>query len=359
MKTKIGTKSKAKKITIIVCSVLLFLILIVIPFSLSIMIYESNFSGRYEKTSWMVRSIEEFDGLNAERHTFASDNGTELVGYTYTKGSNDKKGVIVIAHGLGGGGHNSYMDIADYFATNGYVVFGYDATGNDESGGASVKGIPQGVIDLEHAISYVQQSSDFKGMPVMLFGHSWGAYSSGSVLNVHPEVKAVVMVSGFNKSIDIIEEEGKRIMGDTMSLLTPYVSVVEWVKFGPYSAYTCEEGFDKSEADIMIIHSEDDSMVSFENQYQRFYDKYNSNSRFNFISYKDRGHDYVYYSDTTKQYRDELNADFKTYIDSLGTELTAEIKAKYMNENLDKAQLFDLDEEVMEKIISFYNSSLN
>ena len=35
----------------------------------------------------------------------------------------------------------------------GYLVFGYDATANDESGGEIVGGMPQGIADLDKAIN--------------------------------------------------------------------------------------------------------------------------------------------------------------------------------------------------------------
>lgn len=67
---------------------------------------------------------------------------------------------MIIAHGFGGGGHNSYMDAADYFARNGYYVFTYDATAMDKSEGEGLGGIPQGVIDLDSAISFVERMDD-------------------------------------------------------------------------------------------------------------------------------------------------------------------------------------------------------
>ena len=48
------------------------------------------------------------------------------------------------------------MDCAYYFAKNGYYVFAYDSTGSDASEGEGVGGTPQGVIDLDYAISFVE-----------------------------------------------------------------------------------------------------------------------------------------------------------------------------------------------------------
>ena len=90
----------------------------------------------------------------------------------------------------------------------------------------------------------------------MLFGHGCGDFA-GSVLNLYPDVKAVVIVAGFNKSMDIIEEEGKKIAGDGVRVLLPYISLYERFKFGKHASYNCMNGFENTEARVMIIHSAD------------------------------------------------------------------------------------------------------
>ena len=76
--------------------------------------------------------VEDFEGLKCTNYKFSSDKGQMLMGYWYSAGSK-QRGIITLAHGFGGGGHNSYMDCINYFAQHGYYVFAYDATGNDES----------------------------------------------------------------------------------------------------------------------------------------------------------------------------------------------------------------------------------
>ena len=351
--------STRKRKIIVTVIVVLMVLLLIVPFGLSAMIYEDNFGDRYETYAPMARSVDEFDGLNVKRYTFSSDQGQKLVGYKYYKTLENTKGVIVISHGLGGGGHNSYMDVADFFTSNGYVVFAYDATGNDESEGSSVKGLPQGLIDLDYAIQFVKQTSDFDNLPIMLFGHSWGGYSVGSVLKLQPDVKAVVMVAGFNKSMDIIEEEGKKIAGDGVRVLLPYISLYERMKFGKYASYNCINGFENTEAGVMIIHSADDEMISKEKGFDVFYDQYKNNPRFSFVKYENRGHDYVFYSERSRDYQDEFNRNFAEYVNSLDEELTIELKASYLNDHLDKKQLFDLDIELMNSIVKFYDNNVH
>ena len=200
-------KSGKKLWIIIVCAVVLLLVTGI--WALTVYIYNENFNRRFQSYEPRMLRLEDFDGLERTRYEFPSDKGQMLAGYLYSFGEG-QHGIVIIAHGFGGGGHNSYMDVADYFARNGYLVFAYDATGNDESEGKGVGGLPQGVIDLDHAISFVEESGNFPELPIMLFGHSWGGYSVCSVLSLHPEVKAVIACSGFNSSPDMFEAEGRR-----------------------------------------------------------------------------------------------------------------------------------------------------
>jgi len=97
-----------------------------------------------------------------------------LTGYKYYREDTEINGLVVLAHGFGGGQRN-YMHISNYFASNGYAVFAYDATGNDESEGEAVGSLPQSVVDLDYALRFVKSNSDFAGLPIALWGHSWAA----------------------------------------------------------------------------------------------------------------------------------------------------------------------------------------
>ena len=351
------TKSK-RKILIIVLSIVMVL-LIAGDWALSVIIYNENFNQRFESDEAFIRRVEDFDGLQRTKYEFASNKGQKLTGYLYTTATEEKPhGIVVMAHGFGGGGHNTYMDIADYFTSNGYLVFAYDATGNDKSEGEAVGGMPQGVIDLDFALRYVKQTDEYQDLPIVLFGHSWGGYCVGSVLNCHTDVKAAVLVAGFNRSIDLFEQQGESIIGSGIKLFMPYVSVYERLKFGKYASYTAIDGFGASDAEIMILHSKDDSTVLPENGYEKFYNAYGETPRFHFIEYEDRGHDSVYYSDAARRYKEQLNKDYTAYVEANGGEYTAEIKEEFMKQNLDKSKCYEFDYDLMQQMLDFYDSAL-
>lgn len=359
MKKKISMKKRIFLIALCMVAVLL----IAGDWALSVMIYEENFNQRFESYEPLMLYLDDFDGLERTQYEFSSDKGQKLTGYMYSSGEN-QYGIIIMAHGFGGGGHNSYMDCANYFARHGYYVFAYDATGNDESGGEGVGGLPQGVIDLDNAISFVEESGNFPNLPIALFGHSWGGYSVCSVLTYNPEIKAVVECSGFNTSSDMFEAEGKKQAGNGIYMMMPFIKLHERIKYGKYASNTAMDGFSTTEAHIMIVHSNDDDVVPTEYGYDIYYEKYKDNPRFRFIRLEDKGHNYVY---NDMSYINKFNMEFDNWLETLdydynnveNKEKFEADKSDYIYNNLDRNKWCNmLNLELFEDFVLFYDEHL-
>lgn len=354
---------KAKKffkvlgITLILIVVLLIVALLFLAKPLAMSVYNQNFGVRFSTYQPLAWQIEDFPDLLREKHTFTSNNNQLLTGYKYYKENTETKGLLVIAHGFGGGGHCSYMNIAEYFASNNYVVFAYDATGNDESQGEAVGGLPQGIIDLDYALKYVKSVPEFQNLPIVLWGHSWGGYSVGSVLKLHPDVKSAVIVSGFNESLDMLESEGRNIAGDAIDFVLPLFKKHEEKTFGEYASMSILESLAETDATIMIIHSTDDFMIPVEQSYDRYFEKYGDNERFTFIRYEDRGHNYIFCSTNRNEYLEEYNKEADKYKETVG-EITEEIRAAYYKEHFNKHKAYELDSSLMSQMLILYNESI-
>ena len=346
------------KKTISIVAVALVL-LIFLDYGFSVYCYNNIFGKRLETYEPTSLKLSDFEGLNATHYEFPSDKGQMLSGYLYSTGS-EPKGIVVIAHGFGSG-HNFYMEAANFFAQNGYDTFAYDVTGNDESEGEAIGGIPQGVIDLDNAISFVEDSGNFPDVPIMLFGHSWGAYSACSVLEYHPEVAAVIAISGCNKSSDVFEVGAKEQLGPFTALMMPCIRLHERIKFGKYAKSTAMKGFKSSDTRVMVVHSEDDNVVGISYGYDIYYDKYKDDARFSFMKLKDKGHSYVF-NDMT--YIDEFNAGFDKWLETLDYDYSASEnqdrfiadKADYIHKNLDRNRWSNkLDTGMFQDFLAFYN----
>lgn len=352
-------KKTKKKIIIasIVMAILILIIFLVAPFTIGAILYNSVFHVRYETKEYWKFHLEDFDGLKADRHEFTSNNGIKLVGYRYYVDCVDAQGLVVISHGLGGGGHNRYMDVAYYFAKHGYDVFAYDATGNDESEGNGVNGIPQGVADLSCAIDYLQRVDELKDLPIMLWGHSWGGYCVSAVLNYHPEVKAIAAIAGFNRSGDLIRAQGQEMVGGLIDFMMPYVNSIERIKCGKYSSANALNGFSNSKCGVLIAHSSDDTTVPIEYGYDIYYKHYASDERFEFIRYENKRHMNIVHSDEYINYMDRFYEDFSNYFGERTP--SREERIEYVEKHLDREIYCNgLDNELFDRIVTFYNSNL-
>ena len=352
---------KGLKITLIILGIIVVLIvgaLLIVPKKMAMSVYNDYFGKRYTTDEAWQFQVEEFDGLAREKHIFTSNEEQKLTGYIYSKGDTEAKGLIVIAHGFGAG-HNSYMDVADYFASNGYKVFAYDATGNDESEGESVKGFPQGIIDLDYALNYIKNIEELSDLPVMLWGHSWGGYSVCAVSKLHPEVKGIISVSGFNASLDMIEDVGRDMAGDAIDFVMPLFEELEKERFGDYAAMNALESLEQSTADVLIYHSADDDVVPIEISYDRYYEKFADNERFTFVRFEDKGHNAILISEAAMEYRNEYNRIGNEYVSQFAEgEFTDEMRLEYIKANFDRTKGNELDSEMMTQMLEFYDSCI-
>lgn len=355
-------KTKSKKKTAIIILLCLIVLLIAGWWAISVGIYNLNIDKRFESYEPRMLYVEDFEGLSCSEYSFTSDKGQKLQGYWYSAGA-EQKGIIVMAHGFGAG-HNFYMDCANYFVQNGYYVFAYDATGNDKSEGDGVGGFPQGQIDLDYAINFVEESGNFPELPIALFGHSWGGYSACSVLTYHPEVKAVIESSGCNRSSDLFEAGGKKVAGNVIYTMMPFIKLHERIHYGKYASNTAMDGFEASNTAVMIVHSEDDGVVPIEYGLDRFYEKYKDDKRFVFLRLKDKGHNYIFDDHT---YLDTYNKEFDEWLKTLDYDYNAKEnrerfkkdKADYTHQHLDRSKWCNmLDTELFAEFLSFYNDNI-
>ncbi len=355
---KVQKRRNRIKIGILLVAVFLLGIFLVAMPAATVIVYESVFSRRYQPASWTKFEVSDFPGLTAETCSFPSNRGQSLAGYCYSKEGQAVKGVVVLSHGLGCGGQNTMMPFADFFTSRGYLVFAYDATGNDESEGDSVEGLPQGVADLDYALRFVKSHPRYVELPIFLLGHSWGAYSAGAVLNLHPHVSAVVLIAGPNRSVDLMARESENIVGPLGNTGVPYLMLYEWIKFGSYASYSVLDGFENSEAQVLIVQSMDDSTVPPDIGYDKFREAYGDDPRFSFFTYEDRGHDRLYYSRDAEVFREQLNADYLQYVEEHGKEHGEAVKTEFFAQYPHWKRCFELDSELMEEICLLFEESI-
>ncbi|MBP5445564.1 MAG: alpha/beta hydrolase [Acholeplasmatales bacterium] len=329
-------KKKTKILLTIILPFSLIMFFFIIPLTIAEIINSVIFGKRCNVKEPFILDVSDYPNLKCEEVEFKSS-GNKLQGYLYSSDTLTPKGVVVYAHGFDCGGSNSTMMFADYFVSNDYYYFTYDATANGKSKGDDQKGLIQGVKDLNKAISYVKDNDKLKDYPIMLLGHSWGAYSVCSALKMHPDVKCIVSMSGFDNANDLMINSATKYVGSFLATLSaPYLKLYERMIFGSDTALSSTKGLENSECKAFIIHSSDDKTIDINFGYNRYYDKFKDDARFKFKLYNNRGHGYIFLKDEARimienylENKGEFNKDL--YINGLDLDLFNEILEMFNN----------------------------
>lgn len=322
---------------------------VVTPYIVTAGVYDKMFNHRIMADQNLVFRLEDFTALTSKRYTFKSGRN-ELVGYLYLKKDVKPKALVSFSHGYGGGGHKTYLDLINAMCEYGLAVFGYDATANDESQGKGFRSFTQGVIDANNAINFIHGQKEYKKLPLIIAGHSWGAYSASNVLRYHKDAIGLVAFSGFNSATTIFKANGERYAGKEADKFMSYVDNFEEIVSGQYAKLTAIDSFKKSKAKIVIVHSQDDGTVPIEAGFNLYKKEFKDNPRFEFVKLKDRGHGTVYYTAKGKEYYDSFVASYRKFKKGHKED---EVK-QFVEANLNRLVWSDLvDQKLIDNIFDF------
>jgi uncharacterized protein len=348
---------KRKTLKIIYLSIIAFLALFtVVSIIFAKIFYDGNFQRLEEPDYTGFLRYSDTSGYDRTRVNFKSGDNN-LSGYIY--GEDNQKGLIVISHGLGYGAED-YLAQTLYFVDHGWRVFTFNNTGTYNSEGKSEKGLPQSVIDLNAALTYIEDDPALNELPVMLFGHSWGGYAVAAVLNFDHPVTAIVSVSGFNSPNELILEDVRSEIGILGYLEYPFlVNYQSWL-FGDKAKLTAVHGINRSDIPILIIHGNGDESISYTGAsiISHRDEITNPNAEF-FTASKENhnGHKSLFRSDAAIEYNNKANQEYQELFDKYKGDLPDEVRAQFYK-NLDKHQTSELDPEFMNEINRFFEEQL-
>ncbi len=317
-------------------------VLFILPMAVTAYLYEGYFGNRAETSeNETTLTIEDFPELSATEINFPSGDHT-LTGYLYFKDNNANiKGMVIVCHGIWSN-HTNLLTEINTFVENDYLVFAYDNTGTVRSQGDSIIGLVQSQLDLDAALTYLENDASFQTIPKLLYGHSWGAYAVTSVLNYDHDVNAVAAMAPFNQSIDMLLETGSAMYGDWLRVMTPYLKLYERIKFGSTAGNTALEGINNVEVPVLIYHSDNDGTISLESSVYAKREKYRNKNVEAFLT-PSKGHD-PFLSYDAILYRQEYATDIAD-----GT---------FDGETLDKELYYQLDADVFRHVLEVFDEAV-
>lgn len=348
---------KAKKVILIVVCVLL-VVYIVGSFILVEYFYNDYFHRKEQKKYSEYLRWEDFEDFARETVTFPSGDET-LTGYIYGK-DNTSQGLVVVSHGLGSYSEG-YISETKYFVDNGFMVFAYDNTGSGASTGDSCVGLAQSAIDLDNALNYVEQNPVFDGLPICLYGHSWGGYAVTAVLNYDHDIKAVASFAGYNSCMQEMMYVGRSLIGSAAYAEYPFMWLRQYIAFGDRMNLTAADGINRAEdTAVMIVQGDLDDFVGFDGPCIYANRDKITNPRTQFVLLEGRDHNGVMMDQSRERldYMKKMDEDYNRLREQYDGEVPDEIVAEW-NAALDKVLISGIDEELFADIVAFYMDAIH
>ena len=246
------------------------------------------------------------DSLPRQEVDFLSD-GIRLRGYYYE--AENSKGLVVVSHGIHAGA-DDYLPAILYFYQHGYSVFAYNYKGTYDSTGDSTVGMCESLVDLNHAVDFLQADARFRNQPLFLFGHSWGGFASAAVLSLKTNIKAVACVAPFNDAYHLIADKGFQYAGllGGAGLPRAFLDIYQKILFQDYVEYTGVRGVNAAGVPVLIAHGVEDKVILYGTQsiIARRDEITNPNVEYYIGEGAQSGHDSIWHSVRSAAYRKEI-----------------------------------------------------
>ena len=302
-------------------------------------IHKKYFSKRYKKNPLINYYTKEEFNLKNDEIEFDC-NGLILRGdfYYYDNPRTDK--LIIVCHGMFSS-VISYMQEIEYFCRKGFKVLAFDYEGTEKSEGKGIRGLSNSPKCISAGIDYVKSLEEFKGVEICLFGHSWGAFGVTNAIKYHKDVNKVCAVAPFAS----LKRLCMGMYPKFMWLFIPLFIFIEIINCGKYAFLKGYNTLNSFNNEVLILHSEDDSIVNYSYNTKYLQDKLSHKQNISFMILQGKNHNPTY---TYKAI--ELSKEYNKLYYSLPKDEVDEL-----TKNTDFHALGELDPEVMDKIVEFYN----
>lgn len=311
--------------------------------------YKAELIKRYDESPAIIYlNYTDFKGLKAESFEFFGNKEQKMRGAFYFYGDKNSSRFIIFDHGIGGG-HHSYMREIEKLASNGYTVLAYDHTGCADSEGESIFGISQSIADLSCLIDSLRKTDEYRTSEISLMGHSWGGLAVLNIANIYPDIKRIVSISAPLSVKALVEG----FMTGVSKMFIPAILKFEREQNGEIVDFNAIEALLKTDARVLLIHSEDDSLVPVSN-FEEAEEKLKERKNTEFIKVSGKAHNPNYTQDAVK-YMGEFFAAFGEK--TKNKELLTEEEQTAFRDGWDVWKMTEQDDGVWYAIFEFLNGT--
>ena len=207
--------------------------------------------------------------------------------------------LILLVHGVRGSS-DIFEPIEEYLLDHSYAVMAFDGTACGRSPGKKAVGLRQQCYDTRAALEYIAKEPELSSLPLVLFGHSAGAYGVAAAAPASGAV-ACVCVSGFETPLGTMRFWAEKYAGVLADVEYPFLYLREYAANGNDANESASNALERSQIPALVIHSRRDKVIPLGiSLYQSVTDK--SIGTVKAVSITDErfgGHSDVFYSNGT------------------------------------------------------------
>ncbi len=354
---KSASMKKGKRVALILATSLVGVSIATI--NSAIAIYDSFFE-RYERPNYeLYPGLYDYNRIQSEleRETFKIRSGENLL-QAYYYPAKDSHGLVVLSHGIHAGA-DDYLPLIKAIVDRGYSIFAFDVTGVYSSEGDSMIGMCQSLRDLDRALDFLNSDPRFSAMPKLVIGHSWGGYAASSVLAIHPEIKAAVLIAPMNNGMTVMIEKGEEYVGKFAYTAKPVFDAYHKMLFGDYVAYNGVAGINSTSVPVLIAQGIDDTVITPNGQSITAHLDEITNP--NVTVYWGEGlqgtHTGIWHSEESETYQRAVKAQVQAMEHKLNRSLTDSEKAEIYR-SVDHRLYSDVNADLLDLIINTFDKGL-
>lgn len=187
---------------------------------------------------------------------FASGDNT-LKGYVVLP--KEPKALILFVHGVRASS-DTLEPVIEYFLRRSYAVMAFDGTASGRSSGSKTVGLQQQRYDVRAALDYINSDQTLSSLPLVLFGHSAGAYGV-AVETPASGAAACVCVSGFESPLGTMRYWAERYAGVFTNVEYPFLYLREYAAKGNDANESASKALTGCGIPTLVIHSDNDEVI--------------------------------------------------------------------------------------------------
>lgn len=276
--------------------------------------------------------------------------GKAINGFLYKeRGRKAFRGFVILSHGFFGT-HVQYLIDIDMLCRMGYVVLAYDQYGAGLSEGKNQESFATGIYVLENVISDVEKRNVNDGLPLILYGHSWGGYCVIGAMRKHPEIRKVVSRSGFVSPVRVGLDSLKHVSKALYVLMAPVVYPISWLLMGRRNLVSARRGFKNESTKCLLLYAMDDPMVLPGNAIATYCQKHPRKNVVSVVS-KIGGHNSLLTPESLEKYHELVKA--YSDIEKMSDGEEKKKREETFMGSLHRREYYRLDEEGVERIRLF------